>query len=371
MFMNMSLNLTTCVRYGSLILFHLTILYYSIRCWEILNRRKRMAILIFEPVLLVISMIAVLEPESLCIIVYVLLILAGLVVGKENAEKYLDKQTGMYNQYGLETVCSEYFARQRKVCLLVVALSEAEEVWEIRNWKRYADAMKKMGSFCRQTLKQRPYRVGGNGFVLPVRQGRTAKQEIQVLEDYVAKQYEGEIAISYKIVNPDGYSEVNEVLSDVLEFCTGEMNKMATHDFLTKVYNRNSYEKEIAQLKQDGRDAFCFLIDLNNLKNTNDELGHSAGDELLQTLAKVLKKTAGKDGRVFRYGGDEFVVLWTGEDAGQFLTELEQTSHNINRERKVPLKFAVGYGRVLDEEGIMQADRMMYENKKQMKAKKM
>ena len=119
---------------------------------------------------------------------------------------------------------------------------------------------------------------------------------------------------------------------------------MAIFDLLTGVRNRNSFEKELVKLREEGVDAFCFLVDINNLKTTNDAMGHSAGDELLKVMAKLLKDTTGKEGLVFRYGGDEFVVLWRGTDAAAFLAKLEKNSRQGNESRiKIPIS------RLLDE----------------------
>ena len=80
-------------------------------------------------------------------------------------------------------------------------------------------------------------------------------------------------------------------------------------DILTGVRNRNSFEKYLSQMRRENKDAYYFIIDVNNLKEANDVLGHSAGDELLQSVAHLLRDTVNKDGIVFRQGGDEFAIL--------------------------------------------------------------
>ena len=82
-------------------------------------------------------------------------------------------------------------------------------------------------------------------------------------------------------------------MSKIVDTCINAINKMAKYDFLTGVYNRNMFEKELAKQKEAGIDAYYLLADLNNLKETNDILGHSAGDELLQTAARLLVDTEG------------------------------------------------------------------------------
>lgn len=187
---------------------------------------------------------------------------------------------------------------------------------------------------------------------------------------YAAKHCSNGISLSYKTVALKECADSDELMSRIVEICMNAINKMAVYDFLTGVYNRNFFEKELLQLKKDSEDTYYFIADLNNLKEANDVMGHSAGDELLQSVAKLLADTAGKMGKVFRQGGDEFAVLWKGKDAKIFLEELEKKRLRLNEGRAIPVSFAIGYGRILEEGGIEKADKMMYENKAKMKGGK-
>ena len=69
-------------------------------------------------------------------------------------------------------------------------------------------------------------------------------------------------------------------------------------------------------------------------------------------------------------GGDEFAVLWKGSDADSFMELLQHKTQLLNKSRTVPVSFATGYGKLLDSNGMEDADKMMYENKAKMKAKK-
>ena len=87
----------------------------------------------------------------------------------------------------------------------------------------------------------------------------------------------------------------------------------ATHDMLTGLVNRRQFERHIeqalAEVRDDGRShAMCYM-DLDQFKVVNDTCGHTAGDQLLVELAKIIKsKTRDKD-IVGRLGGDEFGLL--------------------------------------------------------------
>ena len=88
---------------------------------------------------------------------------------------------------------------------------------------------------------------------------------------------------------------------------------LATHDSLTGLPNRSMFSQLLAlaiDTSQRYERKFAVLfMDLDRFKVINDTLGHSAGDELLQTIARRLKKTLRASDVVARLGGDEFVVL--------------------------------------------------------------
>lgn len=84
-----------------------------------------------------------------------------------------------------------------------------------------------------------------------------------------------------------------------------EMQRTTEQDGLTLVRNRRAYDR--VALRQDWRGTVV-VMDCDGLKQVNDTMGHLAGDEMLKALAHRLSAVAGEQ-NVFRYGGDEFVVL--------------------------------------------------------------
>lgn len=349
--------------YASVLFYNLLILYHCVRDWKLFNKEKRMAILASVPVFLCVSIINIVFPEVLVTIVYVVLTTAGLMLSSENCEKYIDKQTGMFNRYALGIVVDDYMATGKNVFVVVVTLAEGNNMQDVIEWQQYIAAMEELQSFCKKELKHRTYRVTDNGFVLLTGSAQTALQKAAAIRQHVERHWKNEMSASHKAFALNTYTSSEKLLSEIVEICTGAINRMAIFDLLTGVRNRNSFEKELVKLREEGVDAFCFLVDINNLKTTNDAMGHSAGDELLKVMAKLLKDTTGKEGLVFRYGGDEFVVLWRGTDTATFLEKLEKNSRQVNEPRIIPVSFAIGYGRILDSDGLKKADKMMYENK--------
>ena len=87
----------------------------------------------------------------------------------------------------------------------------------------------------------------------------------------------------------------------------------ALNDSLTGVYNRRAWDKltnaEEERCKRYGYPTAIFILDLNNLKTINDNLGHDAGDQFIQNAATVLSQCVRANDIVARLGGDEFAVL--------------------------------------------------------------
>ena len=79
-------------------------------------------------------------------------------------------------------------------------------------------------------------------------------------------------------------------------------------DELTKCFNRRAYDSDMQKLDLNTEWAYISL-DLNGLKKANDTLGHSAGDELICAAANCMKFAFASYGKIYRIGGDEFVVL--------------------------------------------------------------
>jgi len=95
----------------------------------------------------------------------------------------------------------------------------------------------------------------------------------------------------------------------------GEMKYLAQHDSLTGLPNRlllvSRLEQALERARRDGgRGAFLFF-DLDHFKNVNDSLGHVAGDELLQLVARRLRHGLRAGDLLARMGGDESRCCWS------------------------------------------------------------
>ena len=90
-----------------------------------------------------------------------------------------------------------------------------------------------------------------------------------------------------------------------------ETTKEPRIDSLTKSFNNNEYEIDIKRLsKQNGDTSLVVLsFDLNDLKIKNDKLGHLAGNEYIKITAECISNAFALNGKCYRVGGDEFVVI--------------------------------------------------------------
>lgn len=98
-----------------------------------------------------------------------------------------------------------------------------------------------------------------------------------------------------------------------IETTRRKLSELAYEDHLTNTYNTAALNRDI-QLKVNLKEKFSFLyIDLDRFKNINDSLGHVTGDLLLRKVSKRMKAFYSKGAKIYRMGGDEFVIILDNE----------------------------------------------------------
>lgn len=102
------------------------------------------------------------------------------------------------------------------------------------------------------------------------------------------------------------------VLTDITseKNATLKLAERASYDFLSQLYNRNTFEREFqAELDRNANQKVAALfLDVDDFKFINDRYSHAVGDEVIRYVADVIKKHAGESGFAGRFGGDEFVL---------------------------------------------------------------
>ena len=165
---------------------------------------------------------------------------------------------------------------------------------------------------------------------------------------------------------------------------TQKMTVLANRDSLTGVQSKTAYDTFIAFLNEkiEKGEAAPFglvMIDLNYLKDTNDNYGHDAGDAALIKLANTICLVF-KHSPVYRVGGDEFIVALRNEDfinheklIEEFKERILSIYSNKNLETQERISAAIGYSEYNKgkdqsvDDVFRRADKEMYKNKKEMK----
>ncbi len=159
--------------------------------------------------------------------------------------------------------------------------------------------------------------------------------------------------------------------------------RMATTDPLTGLSNRRGFHLVAGQLlavaQRIGTSACLAFIDLDGLKQINDELGHEAGDHAIVDAASILNSTFRESDVLARLSGDEFCVLFTASSGLDSKTATERLTrkleaHNEKVTRPYRLSLSFGYADfdpaapVPLDELLKQADAAMYRQKQAKKA---
>ena len=152
-------------------------------------------------------------------------------------------------------------------------------------------------------------------------------------------------------------------------------NELIFRDKLTGLYNRfhlDNLKTEIARSRQGSYTAM--MLDLNDFKSINDQLGHSVGDEALVATGKILVDAVGGLGNVIRYAGDEFVIVLNTQDEQKVRAcedAIRQGVRAFNESGKAPYRLSVSIGtcpmdlRVQSVDDLMnEVDRRMFVEKR-------
>lgn len=135
-----------------------------------------------------------------------------------------------------------------------------------------------------------------------------------------------------------------------------DLREQALHDPLTGLGNRRAFDQWIQQAPERTPSPVSLLnLDLDQFKDVNDLLGHNTGDRLLQVIADALRRAAkATHGRVFRMGGDEFIVVSPLQaDAAQrlaadLITVVERVTSEVPGVSRLGLGASIGVQHVPD-----------------------
>lgn len=102
---------------------------------------------------------------------------------------------------------------------------------------------------------------------------------------------------------------------------------LAFYDTLTGVLSRRAFEQELSRL---GRQYCIAMVDIDHFKSINDTYGHDVGDEVLKMVASILGRISYR-ARTFRYGGEEFAIIFPGQSMSEVVPVLENVRKAVEQ----------------------------------------
>ncbi|WP_026970547.1 GGDEF domain-containing protein [Aliagarivorans marinus] len=156
-----------------------------------------------------------------------------------------------------------------------------------------------------------------------------------------------------------------------------QTEEQAMHDALTGIYNRRAFDLDYQQLLQHKREFAVIACDIDHFKAFNDNYGHVLGDQVLKVVAKRLNEGCREGMKVYRYGGEEFMVLMPDADLrkARYLAEtmrraIEKLSLKDRRANRQIKNITTSFGvAVFDKlapkrSPVEEADKQLYEAKR-------
>ena len=152
---------------------------------------------------------------------------------------------------------------------------------------------------------------------------------------------------------------------------------LSYHDALTGLCNRTYFEEQIKCLdeKKDTKVGIV-ICDLDNLKYVNDKLGHFEGDQLIKSIAEIIKNSFEEKFVASRFGGDEFVIVLEDLEKDEMKKEVQKFKNNINsynsQNPTFPIQVSMGFAFAEHSQGnvynvFKKADKNMFREKLQTK----
>jgi diguanylate cyclase len=176
-----------------------------------------------------------------------------------------------------------------------------------------------------------------------------------------------------------GFGTIMVVMEHVcreLEAATAGLRFLAERDPLTEALNRHAFHTLLHRGPPGGGQSpggCVAVLDLDDFKTINDTLGHCAGDAAIRAVAQALRSVIRADDLLFRWGGDEFLILLPGVQRQEVAERLDRLHAVLARTElngiHEPVVLAISYGLATYgadkdlEASIDQADKEMYQSK--------
>lgn len=167
----------------------------------------------------------------------------------------------------------------------------------------------------------------------------------------------------------------NKVISE-LSVKIKELESRSNLDALTKIFNRralDTYLKNVCDKKELKHELHVLLFDIDDFKRINDKYGHVAGDKILIFVANILRKALRDGDKVFRYGGEEFLIVLnridvtTCQKIAERILKLVSSNQLFYQGQSINVTMSIGatlfYPKDTPEMLINRADKALYKSK--------
>lgn len=160
----------------------------------------------------------------------------------------------------------------------------------------------------------------------------------------------------YKIVYKTCFFIINSFLYNQGLYALGN------NDLLTNLYNKNKYINDLEKVYNETQERIGVIyFDLDDLKETNDQYGHDAGDKLLIDFSEILRSIDCDSCNIYRIGGDEFVVIAKNVE-NEVFESINKKIHSSIKFNRISCSFGSVYKAKTDsvKNMISEAEKMMY-----------
>ena len=166
--------------------------------------------------------------------------------------------------------------------------------------------------------------------------------------------------------------KANEIITQ-LSNQVKTLEEKSNLDSLTKVFNRRALSARLRQIclnEKMQKNLHMLILDIDDFKIVNDTYGHIAGDKVLIFIANILKKTLRDGDKIFRYGGEEFIILLNRIDdelckkVSDRLLDLVRENKLIYKGESLSITLSIGTTKFADHDTpdsfIARADKALY-----------
>lgn len=203
-------------------------------------------------------------------------------------------------------------------------------------------------------------------------------EKVSIGEDYVYYSYTlREKQQMVKEENKRKYRDVLYIILFLLAASIGykyinKLVKSNRYDSLTNVYNRGRFNRDYNKLmKKNHSDFALVMLDIDDFKSINDNFGHNVGDAVLINVCNIIKNVIGQKRELYRYGGEEFIIIFNEEEKESVLVVSERIRRNIEAmvlKENISVTISIGVAfsnesRIYGVDILKKADQNLYKSK--------